>query len=89
MADFVSDREDFIAKLKRCYPQERIRTQKESVLDWFELSVTITLKKNQQKKGSLKCFIYSHKAASAMPARLNGWREQSGDSMELHLLTSS
>lgn len=57
---------------------------------WWTRAVTITLKKKnkKKKKGSLKCFVYSHKAASTMPAQLSDWREQPSDSVELHLLVS-
>lgn len=95
VADFVPDREHFISKLKSPYPQKRKRTQKESVFDWFELygeleQLQLHWKKKtkKNKKGSLKCFVYSHKAASTMPAQLSDWREQPSDSVELHLLVS-
>lgn len=65
------------------------------MFDWFELygeldqlQVHWKKKKEKKKKGSVKCFVYSHKAASAMPAQLNDRREQPSDPVELHLLVS-
>lgn len=61
------------------------------MFDWFELYGELDqlqLHWKKKKKGSLKDFVYSHKTASTMPAQLNDWREQPGDSMELHLLVS-
>lgn len=94
MAGFVPDREHFISKLKSPYPQKRKRTQKESVCDWFELcgeldQLQLCWKKKEKKKGILKFYVYSHKAASTMPAQLSDSREQSSDSVELNLLISS
>lgn len=95
MADFVPDREHFYLKVKTSLSPRKEKNPKRICVwliwvVWWTRSVASTLEKKnkKKKKGSVKCFVYSHKAASTMPAQLNDRREQPSDLVELHLLVS-